>query len=152
MGILQRSLYINVVPSLSWRIEFHTRYVACSRFNSSAWRWLNNLQHVTTMNERCKAWVCGHSLAGIAGSNPTRWGMDVCLSWSLRRADPSIRGALPCVSLSVIRCNNNLHTYYEEEDRRQAKKSRLCLRVYKYYLLRQATKRDAKRQNGTWIS
>jgi hypothetical protein len=25
-----------------------------------------------------KAWVCGHSLAGIVGSNPT-WGMDVWL-------------------------------------------------------------------------
>jgi len=25
-----------------------------------------------------KAWVCGHSLAGIAGSNPAE-GMDVCL-------------------------------------------------------------------------
>ena len=25
-----------------------------------------------------KAWVCGHSLAGIAGANPTG-GMDVCL-------------------------------------------------------------------------
>ena len=27
-------------------------------------------------------WVCGHLLAGIAGSNPTR-GMDVCLLWIL---------------------------------------------------------------------
>jgi hypothetical protein len=26
---------------------------------------------------RSKAWVCGRSLAGIAGSNPTE-GMDVC--------------------------------------------------------------------------
>ena len=25
-----------------------------------------------------KAWVCGHSLSGIAGANPTE-GMDVCL-------------------------------------------------------------------------
>jgi hypothetical protein len=29
---------------------------------------------------RSKAWICGRSLAGIAGSNPAR-GMDVCLSW-----------------------------------------------------------------------
>ena len=28
--------------------------------------------------ERYKAWVCGRSLAGIAGSNPAG-GMDVCL-------------------------------------------------------------------------
>ena len=27
---------------------------------------------------RSKAWVCGRSLAGVAGSNPTR-SMDVCL-------------------------------------------------------------------------
>jgi hypothetical protein len=27
---------------------------------------------------RSKAWVCGRSLAGIVGSNPTE-GMDVCL-------------------------------------------------------------------------
>ena len=27
---------------------------------------------------RSKAWVCGHSLAGIVGSNPAV-GMDVCL-------------------------------------------------------------------------
>jgi hypothetical protein len=27
---------------------------------------------------RSKAWVCGRSLAGIAGSNPAE-GMDVCL-------------------------------------------------------------------------
>ena len=31
---------------------------------------------------RSKAWVCGHSLAGIAGSNPAG-GMDVCLLWML---------------------------------------------------------------------
>jgi len=30
--------------------------------------------------ERSKAWVCGRSLAGTAGSNPAR-GMDVCLLW-----------------------------------------------------------------------
>jgi hypothetical protein len=29
-----------------------------------------------------KAWVCGHSRAGISGSNPAR-GMDVCLLWVL---------------------------------------------------------------------
>ena len=30
--------------------------------------------------ERSKARVCGHSLAGIAGSNPAG-GMDVCVVW-----------------------------------------------------------------------
>ena len=60
--------------------------------------------------ERSKAWVCGRSLVGIAGSNPAG-GMDVCLVWlfgvvrerSLRRTDPSSRGVLPnLVCLSVI--------------------------------------------------
>jgi hypothetical protein len=49
-------------------------------------------------------WVCGRSLAGIAGSN-SAGGMDVCLLWvlcvvrsrSLRRADYSSRGVLPSV-------------------------------------------------------
>jgi len=46
-----------------------------------------------------KAWVCGRSLAGIAGSNPA-WDMDVCLlcvvrRMSLRWTDPSSRRVLP---------------------------------------------------------
>jgi hypothetical protein len=53
---------------------------------------------------RSKAYVCGRTLAGIVGSNPTG-GMDVCLLYSvcvvrqrsLRRADPSSRGVLPTV-------------------------------------------------------
>jgi hypothetical protein len=58
------------------------------------------------MVARSKAWVCGRSLAGIAGSNPTG-GMDVCLLWALyivryrspRRADHSSRdcGVSECV-------------------------------------------------------
>jgi len=59
---------------------------------------------------RFKGWVCGCSLAGIAGSNPTG-GRNVCLLWalcvarqeSLRRTDHSSRGVLPsAVCLSVI--------------------------------------------------
>jgi hypothetical protein len=53
---------------------------------------------------RSKAWVCGHSLAGIAVSNTAK-GMYVCLMWvlcvvrwrSLRRADHSSREVLPSV-------------------------------------------------------
>ena len=57
-----------------------------------------------------EAWVCGPSLAGIAGSKPDG-DMDVCLLrvWcvvryrSLRRADHSSRGVLSSVEcLSVI--------------------------------------------------
>ena len=57
-----------------------------------------------------KAWVCGRSLAGIAGSNAVAC-MDVCLLWvlcivryrSLRRADSSSRRVLPSVvCLSII--------------------------------------------------
>ena len=58
---------------------------------------------------RSKAWIRGHSLAGIAGSNPAR-SMDVCLLWVfcvvrglLRQADYSPRGMLPSVvCMSVI--------------------------------------------------
>jgi hypothetical protein len=59
---------------------------------------------------RSKAWVCGRSLAGIAGSN-LAGSMDVFLLLvlcvvryrSLRRADHSSRGVLPSlVFLSVI--------------------------------------------------
>jgi len=57
---------------------------------------------------RSEAWVCSHSPAGIAGSNPTG-GMAVSLLWvlcvvkyrSLHGADHSSRGVLP----SVVRLN-----------------------------------------------
>jgi hypothetical protein len=42
------------------------------------WIFINNFP----VGARSKAWVCGHSLAGIAGSNPAG-GMDVCLLWVL---------------------------------------------------------------------
>ena len=54
---------------------------------------------------RSKAWVCGRSLTGIVGSNPSG-GMDVCCECcvlsgrgkrSLRGADHSSTGVLPNV-------------------------------------------------------
>jgi len=56
---------------------------------------------------RSKAWVCGRSLIGIAGSNPSWAWMSVvsvvCCQRSVRRADHSSRGVLPSVvCLSVI--------------------------------------------------
>ena len=57
------------------------------------------------MSARSNSWVWGHSLAGIAGSNPAG-DMDVCLLWILHvqvegsatgRADPSSGGVLPNV-------------------------------------------------------
>ena len=57
---------------------------------------------------RTKASVCGRSLAGIVGSNPTG-GMHVCLLWvlcvvrSLRRADHLSRGVLP--SVVCLKCD-----------------------------------------------
>jgi hypothetical protein len=53
--------------------------------------------------ERFKAWVCGRTFAGIAGSVPAWTWMSVsCVLYvvryeSLRRADPSSRGVLPTV-------------------------------------------------------
>ena len=60
---------------------------------------------------RTKAWVCGSSLAGIAGSNPAG-SMDVCILGvlcvvryrPLRRADHSSRGVLPNV-VCVTECD-----------------------------------------------
>jgi hypothetical protein len=57
-----------------------------------------------------KAWVCGRSVAGIAGSNPTgsktSVSFDCCVlsgRGSLRRADHSSREVLPSVvCLSVV--------------------------------------------------
>ena len=63
-----------------------------------------------TVAARSKAWVCGCSHGGIAGSN-SAVGTDVCLlcvfcvvgSVAVRRADHSSRGFLPTVvCLSVI--------------------------------------------------
>ena len=75
-----------------------------------------------TVAARSEAWVCGRSLAGIAGSNPAR-GMDeyilrmLCFVryTSLRRADLSSRGVIPesvRVSFRVMRRNGNpLHLH-----------------------------------------
>jgi hypothetical protein len=56
---------------------------------------------------RSKAWVCGRSLGGIAGSNPqgTCHVSLVCcqVQRSLRRGDPSSRGVQP--SVCVIECD-----------------------------------------------
>jgi hypothetical protein len=52
---------------------------------------------------RSEAWVCGRSLAGIMGSNPTGARMFVSCKCcvlserSMRRADHSSRGVLPSV-------------------------------------------------------
>ena len=60
--------------------------------------------------------VCGRSLPGITGSNPTGV-MDFCLlwvlcvvrKWSVRRADHSSRGVLPSV-VSVTECDREFST------------------------------------------
>jgi len=38
--------------------------------------------YINTYSNMSKMQICGHLLAGILGSNPTR-GMDVCLLWLL---------------------------------------------------------------------
>jgi len=63
---------------------------------------------------RSKALVCGHSLPGVVGSNPSG-GMDVCLVCVIRqtpllRADPSSREILlsmacRCVCVCVCMCD-----------------------------------------------
>ena len=71
---------------------------------------------------RSKAWVYGLSLAGIVGSKPAG-SLDVCCECCvlsgrgrLLRADPSSRGDLPnvYVSVSVDRYSITLYTYNVE--------------------------------------
>ena len=78
--------------------------------------WTKFYQHSIPVAAPSKVWVCGHSLAGIVGSNHAWAWMSVsceCFvlysSRSLRWADPSFRVVLPSVyvPLSVIRCNNS---------------------------------------------
>ena len=71
------------------------------------------------MAARSKAWVCGLSFAGIAGSNPAG-GMDVCLLWvlcvvrlrSLRGAGHSSRGDLPSVVCLSMLDNEETLTHW----------------------------------------
>ena len=60
--------------------------------------------------------VFGHSLAGIAGSDPAGsmgvcilWVLCVVRYWSLRRADHSSRGVLPSVCVCVCVCVSECH-------------------------------------------
>jgi hypothetical protein len=43
------------------------------------------------VDARSKAWVCGRSLTGIVGSNPTG-GMDVCVVFVVRTVEWKISG------------------------------------------------------------
>ena len=63
---------------------------------------------------RAKAWVCGRSLAGVAGSNTAK-GTDVCLGCVLSGRDPWDR-PIPhpekfYTECGVsVKCNSNLYT------------------------------------------
>ena len=76
-----------------------TTQIWCSRFDCGRFQW--------PLAACSKAWVCGRSLAGIAGSNPTV-GMDVCCECCvlLSRADHSSRGVLPTVVRRCMRYRN----------------------------------------------
>ena len=65
---------------------------------------------------RSKPWVCGPSLPGILGSNPTWEWTSVSLTGVCCQVEVSTSGRFlvqrnpnecVCLSLSVIRCNNN---------------------------------------------
>ena len=86
------------------------------------------------------AWVCGRSLAWIAGSNPgvcLSLVNDMCCQVEVSASGRSLaRGVLPsvcvCVSLSVIKCNNNtLHLQWLRR-RGQTKKER---KIYNAFIL-----------------
>jgi hypothetical protein len=63
---------------------------------------------------RSKAWVCGRSIAGISGSNPSgdMYVCLLCLVLSLRRADHSCRGGLPTVSVMSKPCKRRPYPEY----------------------------------------
>ena len=76
------------------------------------------------MASRSKAWVCGRSLAGIAGSNPIgdirylSLASVVCCQVGFSGSSRSLVQRCPtececvCVSVSVPRCNSNsLHLH-----------------------------------------
>jgi hypothetical protein len=77
-------------------------------YKEYCWRNLNERsrleRRIADAVSRAIFWVCGRSLAGIAGSNPAG-SMDVYLLWvlcvvryrCLRQADQSFRGVLPSV-------------------------------------------------------
>jgi len=53
-------------------VQFYTSFNACGEV-----KYLNKAMQIPVAARR-KAWVCGRSLVGTEGSNPTD-GMDVCL-------------------------------------------------------------------------
>jgi len=55
---------------------------------------------------RSKVWVCGRSLAGIAGSNPAE-DTDICLLWVLFVVQVYCSATGRSLIKSVIRCNSN---------------------------------------------
>jgi len=54
---------------------------------------------VIPVTTRCKAWVCGRSFTGVAGSNPAGNMQCMSLVGVVRLADHSSRGILPSVML-----------------------------------------------------
>ena len=80
--------------------------------------WLNlllmNMYTPIPVAARSKHWVCGCSLAGIAGSNPAGV-MNVCRECWVLSGRGLCDGPIPrleesyrlCVSLNVMKCNNN---------------------------------------------
>ena len=100
---------------LSLQPQLHMHRIALERENTNidsffkSWDWLSRVAL------QSKAWVCGHSLAGIVGSNPPR-DMNVCLLWVLCAVRgfcngplPHFRGVLPSVfaRMREIRCKTD---------------------------------------------
>ena len=104
-------------PSCLIILDLNTRLISSGECNHAVFHYailcsILSLQPFP-VTARSVSWVCGHSLAGIAVSNPAG-SMDVCLLWllcvvrerPLNGADHSSRGVLPsvvCLSESVNR-------------------------------------------------
>jgi len=105
--------HIEYLSRKSQLIKIFQMWISCRR-RSSFLCWFLCVWSIPVATGS-KGYVCGRSLAEIAGSNPAG-GMDVCVLWvlcvvtyrSMRRADPSSRGKYQtCASPNVIRWNHN---------------------------------------------
>jgi hypothetical protein len=100
---------ISLLPTFFCNTDIFLPDYTASRLGSRKFVYISHISCRFQWPCKCKAWVCGRSLAWIVGSNPAA-GMDVCLLWVLcvvrKRflppTDHSSRGVLP--SLVCLKC------------------------------------------------
>jgi len=106
-----------------WNLKYRD-YIHAGEESKSEY-WCHSACKSIPVAMRSKAWVCGNSLAGTAGSKPAgAWmfvsckccvlsGRSLCDGPIAHPEEPYRVFVCVCVSLSVIKSNNNLYTYNE---------------------------------------